>query len=74
MALRIRQDGRIFCAALRPAEPGDTYIDDVLHYAMSVEYRVIVTEPAERHRLNAEWWWRGAIPAEVEIATFYQPN
>jgi hypothetical protein len=31
MALRIRKDGRIFCAALRQEEDGDTYIDDELH-------------------------------------------
>lgn len=67
MALRIRQDGRILCAAIHPEEPGDTYIDDALHYQMSVEHRVIVAEPMERHRDSGEWWWRNAVPAGVVI-------
>lgn len=71
MAVRIRKDGRIFCAALRPEESGDTYIDDGLHYALSVEHKVLVTEPMERHAVNAEWWWRGAVPDGVPIEEFY---
>jgi|GEM_PF-3422041 len=74
MAIRVRKDGRMFCAALRPAEPGDTYIDDTLHYKMSVDHRVLVTEPIERHRENAEWWWRGQVPEGVKIDQFYQSN
>ena len=37
MALRIRQDGRILCAAMFAAEPGDVYIDDAAHYVIAVE-------------------------------------
>ena len=36
MAIRIRKNGRIFCAAMFPEEPGDTYINDQLHYHHSV--------------------------------------
>ena len=67
MAVRIRRDGRIYCAALRPAEPGDTYIDDELHYQLSVIKRVLVTEPCDKHMKNAEWWWVGNVPDGVEI-------
>lgn len=31
MSLRIRQDGRIFCAAHSEPEPGDLYLDDYIH-------------------------------------------
>lgn len=31
MALRIRKDGRILCAAYHPAEEGDLYLDDHIH-------------------------------------------
>lgn len=75
MALRIRTDGRILCAAMHPAEPGDTYVDDGLHYQMSVEHKVIGTEPMEKHEVNGQWWWMGNIPEGIEIAEFYKkPN
>jgi len=45
MSLRIRADGWILCAAQHPKEPGDTYLDDGLHYRLSVVFGVIVTEP-----------------------------
>jgi hypothetical protein len=72
MAVRIRKDGRIFCAALRTKEDGDTYIDDDLHYELSVIKKVLVTEPIEKHMINAEWWWAGSVPDGVEIAFYYK--
>ena len=71
MAVRIRKNGRIFCAALRGEESGDTYIDDGLHYILSVENKVLVTEPMDKHQENAEWWWRGSVPDGIEIEDFY---
>lgn len=67
MALRIRSNGRIFCAALRPEEPGDIYLDDEVHYQLSAVAGILVTEPMDRHTENAEWWWRGAVPEHVQI-------
>jgi len=43
MALRIRKDGRIFCARLSEALPGDCYIDDNLSYILTVEKEILVT-------------------------------
>jgi hypothetical protein len=71
MALRIRKDGRVLCAAMHPVELGDTYIDDGLHYEMSVIHGVLVTEPMEHHQTRGEWWWRGNIPYGVVIDSFY---
>lgn len=71
MALRIRKDGRILCAAIHPEMEGDTYIDDGLHYEMSVIHKVIVTEPEPQHSKRGEWWWRNNIPWGIEIAEFY---
>jgi len=68
MALRIRKDGRILCAAMHPEEDGDTYINDELHYKMSVEYGVIVSEEMEQHRNNGEWWWVGNVPEHIKIS------
>ncbi len=67
MAVRIRKDGNIFCAAMRPAMDGDTYIDDDLHYELSVVKRVLVSEPMEKHRISAQWWWAGNVPSGVTI-------
>lgn len=71
MALRVRKDGRILCAAIHKAEDGDVYIDDELHYRLTVIEKAIVTEPMEKHRLRGEWWWRNQVPEGVEIASFY---
>lgn len=68
MAIRVRRDGRMLCAALSEPEAGDTYIDDTLHYQMSVKHRVLVSEPAEQHAVSGRWWWRGSVPEGVEIA------
>jgi len=68
MALRIRKDGSILCAAMHPEEDGDTYINDELHYKMSVEYGVIVSENMEQHQNSGEWWWVGNIPKYVRIS------
>lgn len=76
MALRIRKDGRILCAAMHPAEEGDTYIHDGISYILTVEERVIVTEPMDSdggrggHRKHGEWWWAGNVPKNVQIERF----
>lgn len=73
MAVRIRADGRILCAALHPAEEGDRYLDDGVHYVLSVEQKVLVTQPHEQHMQRGEWWWRDAVPDDVVIDSFYMP-
>ena len=67
MALRIRKDGKILCAALHPEKHGDTYIDDTLHYEMSVRHGVLVTEPEPEHSKRGEWWWKNQVPGGVTI-------
>ena len=80
MSLRIRADGRILCAAMHGPEPDDTYIDDGLHYTLSVECKVLVTEEMDEpggrggHRAHGQWWWRGSVPPDVLVAAFYLPQ
>ncbi len=74
MAVRIREDGRIFCAAKHPEKPNDTYINDHLHYRLSVELKVLVTEPHEEHSEHGEWWWIDEIPKDVIIDWWYTTN
>jgi hypothetical protein len=71
MAVRIRKNGRIFCAATFPEEPGDTYIDDGVHYYLSVIHKVLVTQCHAEHELNGEWWWIGNVPSNITIDPFY---
>jgi hypothetical protein len=71
MALRVRKDGRVLCAAMHPQEEGDMYVSDRLHYYLSVERKVLVTEPHEHHKNRGEWWWLNAIPSDVSIDSFY---
>lgn len=42
MAIRWRLDGRLLCAATSKPEAGDTYIDDRLHYELSVKLGVMI--------------------------------
>ena len=67
MALRIRSNGRIFCAAMTDPLPGDTYICDQLHYEMSVVHGVLVSERSEDHKASAEWWWRNNVPEGFSV-------
>ena len=66
MAVRIRATGEILCAAMHPEKAGDTYIDDELHYVLSVERKVLVTEPVELHSASGQWWWSGQAPPTVD--------
>jgi len=79
MAVRLRADGRVLCAAMHPEKPGDAYLDDGLAYWFSVELRLLVTEPMDLpegvgrggHGQHGEWWWRGAEPEDAVIDEFY---
>lgn len=76
MAVRIRRTGEILCAAQHPAEDGDIYLDDGQHYRLSVEEKLLVTEPmnlpnGRGHAAHGQWWWINAIPSGVEIDPFY---
>jgi len=70
MALRIRKDGQILCAAMHKKQEGDTYIPDSLSEIMSGatgETPILVTEADERHKKHGEWWWVGNIPKDRRI-------
>lgn len=80
MALRVRQDGRLLCAATHSAEPGDTYLDDGLHGRLAGVTGgpcLIVTEPMHTaegrggHAAHGEWWWHDKVPADVAVDAYY---
>lgn len=80
MAVRVRRpSGEVVCAAMHPAEEGDCYLDDGLHYLLSAELGVLVTEDMHLpegvgrggHAAHGEWWWRGRVPEDVELGRFY---
>ena len=57
MAIRWRKKGDLICAAISKAEEGDTYIDDRLHYQLSVISRAILADV--NHEDNGLWHWVG---------------
>ena len=71
MAIRVRSDGTMWCAALTEALDGDTYIDDGLHYEMSVQHGVIVALPMPEHKAHPQWWWVSSAP---DNADFWRSN
>lgn len=55
MAIRWRANGYLICAAVSDPEKDDTYIDDRLHYQLSVVARVIIADV--NHENNGLWHW-----------------
>lgn len=55
MALRIRKNGKIVCAADTKSKKGDLYIDDGLHYYLFVEQKLIETKDEGK---TWNWKWK----------------
>lgn len=58
MSLRWRSDGTdktLVCGAKSNPRDSDTYIDDRLHYHLSLTG---VIEPDENEKTNGLWYWR----------------
>lgn len=68
MAIRWRKDGRLLCAAMFNEEDGDSYIDDNLHYQLSVISRCIIADI--NHEENGVWHWihnDNFLRAKIEV-------
>lgn len=71
MALRIRTNGDIFCAALNKEENGDIYINDDLHYLFTVVKKIIVTQAEPAHsRSGGQWWFKYEVPEGIKIEKY----
>jgi len=55
MSIRWRKYGELVCAAMSQPEEGDTYIDDRLHYQLSVISKCIIAD--QHHEDNGLWHW-----------------
>ena len=53
--MRWRIGGELVCAAMSDPEEDDTYIDDRLHYQLSVISRAIMADVD--HETNGLWHW-----------------
>ena len=72
MAVRIRKNSLILCAAMNEERAGDTYIDDGLHYELSVIRKILVTTDSDSlSNPYGQWWWKGSVPKNVKINEFY---
>lgn len=59
MALRIRKDGQIVCAAMHPEQAGDTYLHDGLSYQLRVKEGVVIDDV--NHEQNGLCYWRSDV-------------
>lgn len=73
MAIRVRADGTMWCAAHTEPLEGDTYIDDREHYFLSVERGLIVSLPMPEHIENPQWWWKGNAPEGADMSFANDP-
>lgn len=55
MSLRWRADGPLLCAVKYAPLEDDTYIDDRLHYKLSVELKVVI--PRDDEPRSGVWNW-----------------
>lgn len=55
MAIRWRKNGALICAAMSKQEDGDTYINDRLHYQLSIISKAILADID--HESNGLWHW-----------------
>ncbi len=55
MSIRWRINGDLVCAAMCQPEKDDTYIDDRLHYQLSVKSKAIMADV--EHEENGLWHW-----------------
>lgn len=71
MALRVRRNGSLICAALNPKKEGDVYIDDAVH-SLLCRKKLIVTYPEPSHTATGGvWWWKGEEPFKDRIDPFW---
>ena len=64
MALRVRANGDIVCAALHGEEAGDTYIPDNISEVLTGctgEEPVLITDKEPIHSTHGRWFWAGRI-------------
>jgi len=67
MALRIRKNGDILCAAHTEPKQGDTYINDDIHYYLAVMTEAI--RASNNHEQDNLWFWnikQGLLKHEAE--------
>ena len=55
MSLRWRITGELLCGAKSKPQKDDTYINDRLHYELSVIQKVVVPDKDEEE--NGLWYW-----------------
>jgi len=59
MSLRWRKDNTLICGAKSKKEKDDCYIDDRLHYKLSLEEQVVI--PNVDENITGLWKWRSEI-------------
>lgn len=55
MSIRWRENGDLICAAMSSEQEGDTYINDRLHYQLTVISKAVIADI--NHENNGLWHW-----------------
>jgi hypothetical protein len=63
VSIRWRVTGELLCAAKSEPRKDDCYIDDRLHYRLSVELRVIA--PDDDEETTGRWHWAGGCGGPI---------
>lgn len=68
MALIIRKNGDMVCAAINKIESSfDEYVGDHMH-GLLCDRKLIVTTPEPTHSdSGGQWWWKGEEPSNIKI-------
>lgn len=64
MALRVRKNGKILCAAIHKEEEGDTYIPDNISEILTGctgEDPILLTDDEPNHSTHGQWWFAGSF-------------
>ena len=72
MSLRWRENGELICGAKSEMKFSDTYIDDRLHYQLSVILRAVVPDANEEE--NGLWYWEMDEEGLAEYNRINQKN
>lgn len=61
VAIRWRETGELLCAAATEEQDGDRYLDDHVHYQLSVGSNAITVD--DSHENSALWLWTNTTTA-----------
>ena len=72
MSIRWRTTGELLCGAKSEPMEDDTYIDDRLHYELSVERGLLI--PDDDEGVTGKWHWNPDIRGPLVLTDSEEPK